>query len=124
MAVASRPLQPGDLALSIPSHLVITLDRVFESEFVGGWAMLAPGELLVGEGVQTAASPPAQQHPQLHSSGVSLTRHTRLLIWTWTRLRPPEAGPPDYLCLSQTRPLPCSAALMLGLGGNAKRLMP
>ncbi|KAL6749765.1 hypothetical protein V8C86DRAFT_2833769 [Haematococcus lacustris] len=34
MAVASRPLQPGDLALSIPSHLVITLDRVFESEFV------------------------------------------------------------------------------------------
>ena len=35
MAVAARPLQPGDVALFIPEHLVITLDRVFESEFVG-----------------------------------------------------------------------------------------
>lgn len=35
MAVASRPLQPGDMALFIPENLIITLDRVFESEFVG-----------------------------------------------------------------------------------------
>jgi len=34
MAVASRPLALGDCALRVPEHLVITLDRVFESEFV------------------------------------------------------------------------------------------
>lgn len=28
--------RPGDVVLRVPEHLTITLDRVFESEFVGG----------------------------------------------------------------------------------------
>jgi len=43
MAVAARPLQPGDVALFMPEHLVITLDRVFESEFVA--ELLTAGKL-------------------------------------------------------------------------------
>jgi hypothetical protein len=38
VVVASRPLAAGEAAVSIPEHLVITLDRIFESEFVGEYA--------------------------------------------------------------------------------------
>lgn len=34
MLVASQPLKAGDVALRVPDRLVITLDRVFESDFV------------------------------------------------------------------------------------------
>jgi histone-lysine N-methyltransferase SETD3 len=32
MSVAARDLQPGDVALSIPDKLTVTLDRIFENE--------------------------------------------------------------------------------------------
>lgn len=35
LVVARGPLKPGDVALRIPDNLIITLDRIFESEFVG-----------------------------------------------------------------------------------------
>lgn len=34
VTVASQPLFPGDLALRIPEHLIVTLDRVFEDSAV------------------------------------------------------------------------------------------
>ncbi|KAG2424087.1 hypothetical protein HXX76_014763 [Chlamydomonas incerta] len=34
VVVASRPLAAGETAISIPEHMCVTLDRVFESEFV------------------------------------------------------------------------------------------
>ncbi|KXZ43296.1 hypothetical protein GPECTOR_95g685 [Gonium pectorale] len=34
VVVAARPLAPGEVAFSVPEHLVLTLDRIFESEFV------------------------------------------------------------------------------------------
>ncbi|GIL80626.1 hypothetical protein Vretimale_9217 [Volvox reticuliferus] len=34
VVVASRPLAAGEVAVSIPEHLCVTLDRIFESEFV------------------------------------------------------------------------------------------
>ncbi|GFR44785.1 hypothetical protein Agub_g6117, partial [Astrephomene gubernaculifera] len=34
VVVAGRPLAAGEVALSIPEHLCVTLDRIFESEFV------------------------------------------------------------------------------------------
>lgn len=33
--VASRDLNPGDIAFSIPSRLIVTLDRVFKDETLG-----------------------------------------------------------------------------------------
>ena len=35
VTVAATPLQPGDVALSIPEELVVTLDRIFECENLG-----------------------------------------------------------------------------------------
>lgn len=32
VTVASTVLQPGDVALSVPEHLVVTLNRIFESD--------------------------------------------------------------------------------------------
>ncbi len=50
MAVAARDLAAGDVALSIPDHLTVTLDRVFEDNSVadllttgGPWVRLVPG---------------------------------------------------------------------------------
>lgn len=43
MTVAAQPLAAGELALSIPEHLVVTLDRVFESEALA--EMLTAGKL-------------------------------------------------------------------------------
>eukprot|EP00878_Enallax_costatus_P011624 GHUV01012133.1.p1 GENE.GHUV01012133.1~~GHUV01012133.1.p1 ORF type:complete len:193 (+),score=48.65 GHUV01012133.1:313-891(+) len=43
MTVAAQPLKAGDLAVSIPEHLVVTLDRVFESEALA--EMLTAGKL-------------------------------------------------------------------------------
>ncbi len=35
LVVAARPLSPSDVALRIPDNLVISLERVFGSVFVG-----------------------------------------------------------------------------------------
>lgn len=43
MTVAAQPLSAGELALSIPEHLVVTLDRVFESDTLA--EMLTAGKL-------------------------------------------------------------------------------
>lgn len=43
LAVAKRDLQPGDIALSIPENLVVTLDRIFEDEGVA--ELLTTGKL-------------------------------------------------------------------------------
>jgi histone-lysine N-methyltransferase SETD3 len=43
VTVAAQPLRAGDVALSVPEKLVVTLDRIFESE--GLAEMLTAGKL-------------------------------------------------------------------------------
>eukprot|EP00879_Flechtneria_rotunda_P016734 GHRR01017515.1.p1 GENE.GHRR01017515.1~~GHRR01017515.1.p1 ORF type:complete len:363 (+),score=117.95 GHRR01017515.1:222-1310(+) len=43
VTVAAQPLKAGEVALSVPEHLVVTLDRIFESE--GLAEMLTAGKL-------------------------------------------------------------------------------
>ncbi len=40
MVVAKRRVRAGEVVLRIPERLVVTLDRIFESEFVGACAAL------------------------------------------------------------------------------------
>ena len=68
---AARPLAAGDTAICIPEHMCVTLDRIFESEFVGesaaelrgrvegvggvgGW-LRGVGSLRMGPGAQQAS---------------------------------------------------------------------
>jgi len=43
VTVAAQPLSAGEVALSIPEHLVVTLDRIFESQSLA--EMLTAGKL-------------------------------------------------------------------------------
>jgi histone-lysine N-methyltransferase SETD3 len=108
LTVAAAPLQPGDIALRIPEHLIVTLDRVLEDNTLA--ELLTTGKL---SGEHPAS--PKKPGPSCHAAPTSACSRAAACgaHWCWPQRH--------LVVLSVLRPYAELACLTLYLAYEKKR---